>query len=169
VRVIEALRRDPPAVWHIHGDWDHPESIVFSQADYDRIVAKELPQFVQQTATLGFTLVFVGCSGSGLSDDNVGRLPHMHPFDFAATDRVGDEIERVARHAPAVLHARRLQSFHDNVGNPLGHFGSPWLATMEFYHLAWTASDHVAETLCSRRSRSDGCLPKRWVGDNCRR
>ena len=74
VRVIEALRRQPPAVWHVHGDYDHPQSIIFSQADYDRIVQQELPQFVQQTATLGFTLVFVGCSGSGLSDDNVGRL-----------------------------------------------------------------------------------------------
>ncbi|MFZ1963116.1 MAG: SIR2 family protein, partial [Roseiarcus sp.] len=73
LRVIEALRGDP-AVWHIHGDTDHPPSIVFSQADYDRIVEKELPQFVQRSAGLDFTLVFVGCSGAGLSDDNVGEL-----------------------------------------------------------------------------------------------
>src|ERR1700677_2440969 len=46
-RVIEALRRDPPAVWHIYGDYDHPQSIVFSQADYDRIVKQELPRFAQ--------------------------------------------------------------------------------------------------------------------------
>jgi hypothetical protein len=73
-RVVEALRRDPPAVWHIHGDYAHPPSIVFSQADYDRIVEKELPQFVQRSAGLNFMLVFVGCSGAGLADDNVGEL-----------------------------------------------------------------------------------------------
>ena len=75
-RVIEAVReRDArPAVWHIHGDFDRPSSIIFSQNDYDRIAASELPQFVQRSAGLNFTLVFVGCSGSGLSDDNVGRL-----------------------------------------------------------------------------------------------
>ena len=74
LRVIEALRGEPPAVWHIHGDYDHPPSIVFSQADYDRIVKAELPQFAQRSAGLSFTLVFVACSGSGLADDNVGEL-----------------------------------------------------------------------------------------------
>lgn len=74
LRVIEALRNDRPAVWHVHGDFDQPVSIVFSQNDYDRITESVLPQFVQHSAGLGFTLVFVGCSGSGLSDDNVGGL-----------------------------------------------------------------------------------------------
>ena len=72
--MIEALRGERPAVWHIHGDFDRPDSIVFSQSDYARIASSELPQFVQKLAGLDFTLVFVGCSGSGLWDDNVGRL-----------------------------------------------------------------------------------------------
>ena len=70
---VEALR-GRNAVWHMHGDYDHPASVVFSKSDYQRIVDHELPQFVQQSAGLNFTLVFVGCSGSGLSDDNVGEL-----------------------------------------------------------------------------------------------
>ncbi len=74
LRVVEALRGMRPAVWHFHGEFDRPASIIFSQDDYDRIAASELPQFVQRSAGLDFTLVFVGCSGSGLSDDNVGRL-----------------------------------------------------------------------------------------------
>jgi SIR2-like domain len=74
LRVIEALRGKRPAVWHIHGDIDRPNSIIFSQNDYDRIAASARPQFVQESAGLAFTLVFVGCSSSGLSDDNVGRL-----------------------------------------------------------------------------------------------
>jgi hypothetical protein len=74
LRVIEALRGARPAIWHIHGDFDRPNSIIFSQNDYDRIAASELPQFVQRSAGLNFSLMFVGCSGSGLSDDNVGPL-----------------------------------------------------------------------------------------------
>src|SRR5208282_5439938 len=71
---MEALRGRRPAVWHIHGHFDRPNSIIFSQNDYDRIAASDLPQFVQRSAGLDFRLVFVGCSGSGLSDDNVGSL-----------------------------------------------------------------------------------------------
>ena len=48
LRVVEALRRGKrPAVWHIHGDFDRPNSIIFSQTDYDRIAGSELPQFVK--------------------------------------------------------------------------------------------------------------------------
>ena len=82
-RVIEALRREPPAVWHIHGEYQNPESIIFSQADYDRIGKTALAQFVQQMSALNFTLVFVGCSASGLTDDNVGRLLHWLFKDFS--------------------------------------------------------------------------------------
>jgi tetratricopeptide (TPR) repeat protein len=73
-RVIEALRGSRPAVWHIHGDVDRPNSIIFSQNDYKRIAESEFLQAVQRSAVLSFTLVFVGCSSSGLSDENVGRL-----------------------------------------------------------------------------------------------
>ena len=72
--VIEALRGERPAIWHIHGDIDHANSIIFSQRDYERIASSEHSQFVQKSAVLDFTLVFIGCSPSGLSDDNVGHL-----------------------------------------------------------------------------------------------
>ncbi len=81
--VIEALRGKRQAVWHIHGDIDRPNSIIFSQNDYNRIATSELPQFVQKLAGLAFTLVFVGCSGSGLSDDNVGTLLDWMRMSFS--------------------------------------------------------------------------------------
>ena len=84
LRVVEALRDERPAVWHIHGDFDQPNSIIFSQSDYDRITASELPQFLQKYIGLDFTLIFVGCSGSGLSDDNVGPLLEWLNENFAA-------------------------------------------------------------------------------------
>ena len=68
------MRGERPAVWHIHGDFDRPNSIIFSQSDYDRIAVVGTAAIRPKSAGLDFTLIFVGCSGSGLSDDNVGRL-----------------------------------------------------------------------------------------------
>ena len=73
-RVVEALSGSRPAVWHIHGDFDRPSSIIFSQNDYARIAESEFLQAVQRSALLSFTIVFVGCSSLGLSDENLGRL-----------------------------------------------------------------------------------------------
>ena len=71
---VEALRDTLPAVWHIHGDYGHPDSVIFSKSDYDRVKAHDFAQFVQKLATLQLTFVFVGCSGDGLADNNVGAL-----------------------------------------------------------------------------------------------
>jgi len=64
------------------------------------------------------------CLGSGCKPGDF-FVPDMHPLDVAAPDCIRDEVERVARHAPAVLHASSLQRFHDNVGDSSGHFSSP--------------------------------------------
>ncbi|MBI3699150.1 MAG: SIR2 family protein [Afipia sp.] len=61
-------------VWHLHGCYDQPQSIVFSANDYRRIRSHDLTQFLQRLAAKNLTLVFVGCSPSGVSDDNVGHL-----------------------------------------------------------------------------------------------
>lgn len=45
--VIEALRGKRKSVWHIHGDYDHPPSVIFSRNDYHRIGEYEFSQFVQ--------------------------------------------------------------------------------------------------------------------------
>ena len=53
-------------------------------------------------------------------------VAHMDPCDAAAPDRVGDVVQRVARHAPAMLDAGSLQGFDDDFGNGLAHGGAPW-------------------------------------------
>jgi hypothetical protein len=52
-------------------------------------------------------------------------VPNMHPLDVAAPDGIRDEVQRITRHAPAVLHASSLQRFHNDIGNSFGHFRSP--------------------------------------------
>src|SRR5476649_2716617 len=49
----------------------------------------------------------------------------MDPCDVAAADRVGDVVERIAGHAPAMLGARLLQGFDDDVGNEFGQLQLP--------------------------------------------
>jgi SIR2-like domain len=72
--VAEILNNETRHVWHIHGYWEDPESVVFSNGDYDRVSASEPAQFLQHTAAFTDTLVFIGCSVDGLADQNVGKL-----------------------------------------------------------------------------------------------
>jgi hypothetical protein len=72
--VAEILTGKSQNVWHIHGYWDDPESVIFSTVDYDRVGRSDRAQFLQQQAAFADTLIFIGCSASGLADQNVGRL-----------------------------------------------------------------------------------------------
>jgi tetratricopeptide (TPR) repeat protein len=72
--VAEILSGEHRNVWHIHGYWDEPESVIFSAADYDRVRRSDLAQFLQQSAAFTDTLIFIGCSIDGLADQNIGRL-----------------------------------------------------------------------------------------------
>jgi len=80
----------PPATWnnpkeflkayheknrilHIHGHWQHPESIILGKRSYDRIVGEEAIQSLLKTIWLDWTWVYVGC-GDGIEDPNLGLL-----------------------------------------------------------------------------------------------
>ncbi len=72
--VAEILKGETRHVWHIHGYWDEPESVIFSNSDYVRVRNSELAQFLQRSAAFTDTLIFVGCSADGLADQNIGKL-----------------------------------------------------------------------------------------------
>jgi len=72
--VAEILTGESSNVWHIHGYWDDPESVIFSNADYDRLRCGDRAQFLQHHAAFADTLIFLGCSADGLADQNVGKL-----------------------------------------------------------------------------------------------
>src|SRR5271163_3005574 len=60
-----------------------------------------------------------GCEATGF------LVAHVNPFDLAPPDGVGDVVQCIAGHAPAMLYAGRFQSLHDDFGDILGHFSSP--------------------------------------------
>jgi hypothetical protein len=72
--VAEILTGESSDVWHIHGYWDDPESVVFSNADYGRVRLSDRAQFLQRHAAFADTLIFIGCSADGLADKNIGKL-----------------------------------------------------------------------------------------------
>ena len=72
--VDELLSKRRRGVWHLHGCYNDPASVIFSANDYRRIKTNEMTQFLQRMASKKLTLVFVGCSNTGLADDNIGRL-----------------------------------------------------------------------------------------------
>ena len=72
--VAEILKGETLNVWHIHGYWDEPESVIFSNADYDRVKRSDPSQFLQHHAAFADTLIFIGCSADGLADENIGKL-----------------------------------------------------------------------------------------------
>jgi SIR2-like domain len=72
--VAEILAGESSHVWHIHGYWNDPESVIFSNADYDRVRCSDQAQFLQHHAAFADTLIFLGCSVDGLADQNIGKL-----------------------------------------------------------------------------------------------
>jgi tetratricopeptide (TPR) repeat protein len=61
-------------ILHLHGHWEDVASVIFSGEDYEGIRSSEAAQFMQQLSTHQRTLVFVGCSQSGLGDENIGEM-----------------------------------------------------------------------------------------------
>jgi hypothetical protein len=72
--VAACLKGERNGVLHLHGHWEDASSVVFSKKDYDRIQLAPQAQFLLQLAAFNFTLLFIGCSTSGLADQNVGKL-----------------------------------------------------------------------------------------------
>lgn len=69
----EILRRRREAVLHLHGCFDHPDSVILGTRSYQTLLASHGAQAVQQAITASRTLLFIGC-GDGLSDPNFGAL-----------------------------------------------------------------------------------------------
>lgn len=67
------LRKESSAIGHFHGVWNEPDGVVFSEADYRRIVGDAAAQEVQRGAFAMKTFLFIG-SDSGLDDPNFGGM-----------------------------------------------------------------------------------------------
>jgi len=71
--VLKAARGVEDAVFHIHGHFEKPKSVIFGKHTYHEIVKDTKFQRVLRAIGTTSTLVFIGCN-AGLMDPNIGRL-----------------------------------------------------------------------------------------------
>lgn len=67
--VDRLVRGDEPAVLHMHGYWEEPESIAFSKNSYGRLQRNSYAQHTIRALCSHKTFLYIGC-GTGLTDPN---------------------------------------------------------------------------------------------------
>ncbi|ROS25237.1 SIR2-like protein [Rathayibacter sp. PhB127] len=72
------------SIGHLHGVYNEPNDVVFSQSDYTRVTENVDAQMVQNSAFTMKTFLFVGC-GSGLNDPNFDPMIETFSARFTAT------------------------------------------------------------------------------------
>ena len=71
--MLKALHSDS-AVFHLHGHFNEPESVVFGADNYGDLVSNDAYHTVLKTLWIDRTLLFIGCSFSGLEDPDFSRM-----------------------------------------------------------------------------------------------
>jgi SIR2-like domain len=74
IKMQAALRDKEPRIFHLHGIYDDPDSIVLGVAEYETLVAAPAYRAVLEALWLTRTLLFVGCSFDGLADPDFCKL-----------------------------------------------------------------------------------------------
>lgn len=75
--IQKLLMNSTPAIGHLHGHWEKPDSVILSDSDYTRLLSSETSQELQRAASSLKSLVYVGV-GAGLEDPNFSRLIEWH-------------------------------------------------------------------------------------------
>ena len=68
-KVFRFIRREEPAILHLHGFWDAPDSVVLGIRSYEAVRQDAHAQAIREALAMTQSLLFVGC-GDGLSDPN---------------------------------------------------------------------------------------------------
>jgi predicted ATPase len=84
-RMLRAIRDIDPYVFHLHGVYDDPASVIFGFPDYEKLMSAEAYKSVVQSLWISKTLVFVGCSFDGLQDPDFLRLIRWATRQFQST------------------------------------------------------------------------------------
>jgi SIR2-like domain len=67
------VRGEDEGVLHLHGHWDHADSVVLGITSYQTHLGNEGVQFLQEVFAAVNSVLFIGC-GDGLEDPNFSRL-----------------------------------------------------------------------------------------------
>ncbi|MEM6272883.1 MAG: SIR2 family protein, partial [Bacteroidota bacterium] len=64
---------DRSYIFHLHGFWDEPDSVILDPADYARMVGDEFSQNLLRALGSLKSIIYIGC-GEGLKDPNFGAF-----------------------------------------------------------------------------------------------
>lgn len=67
------IRRESRDVFHLHGKWDEPTSIIFDSVDYNTITNSDAAKSIRDSIGMLESIVFIGC-GEGLNDPHFSAL-----------------------------------------------------------------------------------------------
>lgn len=70
--VTRVVRREDRRVVHLHGHWEHPDSVILGLHSYVGISENRYTQAVMNALGVGTSFLFVGCGDEGLDDPNWG-------------------------------------------------------------------------------------------------
>lgn len=82
-KVAAWMRRELPAILHLHGDWRTPDSCILGIRDYETTLNDELRDLFQRNLSIFNNLLFLGC-GSTLSDPNFSALTEWLKRKYSA-------------------------------------------------------------------------------------
>lgn len=82
-KVAAWMRREFPAVLHLHGSWDSPKSCILGIRDYESTQANEVRDLFQRNLAIFNHLLFIGC-GDTLADPNFSALIDWLKSKFSA-------------------------------------------------------------------------------------
>ena len=86
------LTGQEPGILHLHGHFYAPETVIFSNEDYQRLLGQASLQHLQRTLATVHSLLFVGC-GATTEDPNVGRLIASLSTLLAKTNHINFRLE----------------------------------------------------------------------------
>jgi hypothetical protein len=72
-KVMSWMRREYPAILHLHGSWDTPSSCILGIRDYETTQTDEVRNLFQRNLAAFNHLLFIGC-GDTLADPNFSAL-----------------------------------------------------------------------------------------------
>jgi hypothetical protein len=76
-QAIANLFREGRGVFHLHGVYDRPDSVVLTSRDYERVAQHDMRSRVAQLITTHSILLFVGVSVAGATDRHLATLLRM--------------------------------------------------------------------------------------------
>jgi hypothetical protein len=109
VLVEQWSRGDKDAIFHIHGYWEHPETVVLGVSSYEDILRHPATQHFLRTFFTSGRVLFIGF-GAGLEDPNFDALLAWHRQVFPGSQY--PHFRLVAR-----KEKRKLQNLHGHAGD----------------------------------------------------